>query len=107
MLNDIQALVNKRAAEKLASDLLALRNLLQNHPLIGHTNEGQDNFPEFKVIGLNVKGSLYRLMAWGGLSDKLREYWYPIYVAKESKEFLDRVNHLQSQIDDLINQSPD
>jgi len=103
-MKDLQALINKRAEERLdkdISDLCKVRShrLLSNRYLLPNVRFADETISKDRM---DLKELLYP----GGIyTKKLKEAWLPIYITEESELFLNRVEELESQVDDLLNRT--
>lgn len=121
-IKDLQKLIEQRAADKLAKDLFAIADriskevLLQPHRVNGSVD---GKFPELAYTMSTTKPKVYteesnaRLFGaqaqqytgyniWGVYLKQLQEYWLPIYIERESKEFLEKLDKVKEDVDYLL-----
>lgn len=108
-IKDLQKLIEERAKAKLIADMKQLVETLGEQPLLNydtprvHLRFEKDNsqtptYEPYHIIELIRMGS-------GPVSyyaQRLYDYWLPIYIEKESAEFLQKVDQLQEDVQQLF-----
>lgn len=99
LVSDIQQLINDRADNKLKADLRKLHNLLYN-------GEGYEMLKDISVnVGTPEKprtNTLAYILGSGGFENEIIEKNTERYRAKETKEFLAKVDSLRQDVDNLL-----
>ena len=104
-VKNLQELINQKAEKRLDADIYKLAEAIRNNPLLQTTNN--PSIPDISIK--NNEGSyLERKPYWffqsnGNFFDKVKEGWLPIYIAEETKNFITKVEELDSEIQGLKN----
>lgn len=97
-LTNIQQLINDKAEKKLNDDINAMIKTIRNIPLLNATEipapmmtfGEQTHYPYYIFGGVQFRKSLY-------------DYWLPIYQSREAKLFVDEVDRLKNDVQNLVN----
>lgn len=110
----LQELINKKAIARLNSDLEALEILVNNTTILSEYARGRTGkeFPLFSMViepDKNIKMSLTQFFHQSevptnrGLMNKaLYEYWLPIYMREETERFIQIVEKLETDVNNLL-----
>lgn len=113
-IKDLQKLIEERAEKKLEQDLKDLSKLLKNQPLLGHDPilgdppvlgiKSESTGEKFKPVNPRSLLSFTAYISFKNESDyigQLYRFWLPVYIARESAEFLQTVDRLNKDLEDL------
>lgn len=95
-LKNIQEIIDKKAKDRLQKDINTLYAYIDGNRLIKDvivTNE------------IGKKDTLIRHLSWDSdnrIKKQIKEKWLPIYIAEESATFIEKVEGIQGQINDLM-----
>lgn len=121
-IQDIQAIIDKRAMEKLDRDVATMCEQIRQMPLLRNMNDGQqpsvfiqkiaakygdpvpEGYSEYTLPALfngeiNRNGDFTGSLWIKGIRDK----WITEYIQRETKLFFDRVDQLETDVADLLN----
>lgn len=120
-IKDIQKLIEERAILRLTSDIKNLEKLITSQPLLKH-NGRNEKPPVGELVGKLPDGepiyektnvtALFSVNIYTHLHDstnymgQLYRYWLPIYIEQESREFLEKLDQIQDDVNDLLNNQP-
>lgn len=108
-LKTIQEIIDQRANDRLDKDLKELERVVRANKLIGISN-GSNGGAELTTLAIsraNQEKPDYVLPYWffqegGPYSYLLRTYWLPIYLAEETRLFMEKFDRLQQDVKDLM-----
>lgn len=108
-IKDLQKLIEERAISKLKKDLQNLSDLIHKQPLL---NSNAPRLYIANTLDAKVQGvdgcDIFRLAfqetSENGTSYRARlyQFWLPIYIERESAEFLKNVDDLSNNVNDLL-----
>jgi hypothetical protein len=118
-IQDIQAVIEKRATLKLNTDLQSLCNSMNNIELLRYNGDhlaerpkaflkvrdGQsEKFQDYEIPSMFHVSTNDRDGRFSGsiLMTKLHDYWLPVYIERETKSFFDRLDQVEQQVSDLV-----
>lgn len=121
-IQDIQAIIDKRAQAKLDADLLKMGETFRNLPLLRNMNDGgsmptvyykvdpkpghESEPPVFKELSVYDFFSAWENrpgdIKYSGYMTKLRAYWLTEYIQRETLEFFNRVDQLGNDVKELL-----
>lgn len=105
-INNIQEIINKKAEQRLETDLAAISNFIRNNRITAQTARiDQKDCPDVFVLNSDkvyqpVKP--YWLFNGGIYYKQLIDFWLPIYIREESEKFINEVNNLSQNVKDLF-----
>lgn len=109
---DLQKLIAERAEKKLDGEINTLSASIMSQPLLRSSH----NMPELAYQGLASDGTdvwksssvldLFSQYSKGRYLNKLKAYWLPIYIEREAKEFIEKVDSLQQDVENLLSNQP-
>lgn len=118
-VDSLQAIINKRAAAKLDTDLAAISTFVKENRILAQTDRGM---PELTFNLIRVAGEepatkkltpfwLFQY-AKSGMSnyssssymDQLRALWLPVYIQEETALFVEKVDKVREDVDYLLDQ---
>lgn len=103
-IKDLQKLIEDRARQQLSDDLDVLFDPIQRSPLMKNLpaifNLYCKQTPESdRVAGYEPNRFFY----WSNrYRTSLHEYWLPVYIERESKKLLEKVDRLSTEVEDLL-----
>jgi hypothetical protein len=117
-VQDIQAVIEQRASNKLDKDMETMCNTVQRFDLLRNIDDGQrpEVFAKYpaegtqaeRYIGFSVpalfNGEVERNGNFSGSKwiKDLRNYWLTEYIQRETKDFFERLDRLENDVKDLM-----
>lgn len=98
MLETIESLIKKKAEQRLTKDIREIADFASKNRLLKEL--------EIAPYGSNRYETLERHLSWDD-KDRIRigliNKWLPTYISEESKSFIEKVDSIQDQLEDLRN----
>jgi len=104
-LKDIQQLINERAEHKLRSDLEKFRKYLHSELAMGLIDIGAQISVEINGKKENLRNALWSTDS--SIFKMLKEDQLPKYIESETKNFLNKVDSIREDVDELMNNKPE
>lgn len=99
-VKDLQDLINEKAIQRLDKDLYEAMKLIRTNSILKRTSD----FPQISMgEGLKKQHPYWFFETGSEYMNKVKEYLLPIYIEEETKMFMSKVDNLQGQIDELLN----
>lgn len=122
-IQDIQEIINQRAQKKLDADLLKMSETIRSFPLFRNMNDGGSMPGIYSRVesrqGHENETPVYKehtvydfFSAWENRANdirysqymtKLRAYWLTEYIQRETQDFFQKIDRLESDVNDLLN----
>lgn len=97
-LTNIQQLINDKAEKKLNDDINAMIQAIRNIPVLTATETPSPMI----TFGEHTHYPFY-FFSGGQFRKALYDYWLPIYQSREAKLFVDEVDRLKNDVQNLVN----
>jgi hypothetical protein len=114
-IKDLQKLIEERAKAKLLKDLQELSDFIYKHPLLNHYSAPAGSPPDMYIADtLNEKvrrigaPDIFKMYFNEKYEDstcyraRLYRFWLPIYIERESTEFLEKVDQVVEDVQNLL-----
>lgn len=103
-MKDLQEIINKKAEERAREEVRKIVNAINNNSRIKDYLGKIYTIVQEKKENVQEKRESIRDAFWSvdsSLSKQIVDYLKEIYIPEESKNFIDKVNSLSEQIDEL------
>lgn len=100
-ITNIQDLVDKKAEIRLKKDLRDMRSAVLNIPVLCANTDS--DFPDMEFKGKKTKPYWFFNEGDNSFYDALYEYWLPIYKSQEAHNFINEVERLNENVNELMN----
>lgn len=118
-IKDLQKLIEERAISKLTDDLVKLSEVINSQPLLQHNGSSyppnvylqtgstsRANYEEIRVDRLFCINPHSYLHQSNGYMGQLYRHWLPVYIERESSEFLKKIDNLEQEVNHLLDNQP-
>lgn len=112
-VGELQALLNNRASKRLDKDIAEIERFVSGNRLLNGSEKIKLSLlsteKDSKGGDIYFTDSLDRLLNehWGELRNRLYKVYMPEYIQQETENFVNRIDVLQSELDDLKNNMDD